>query len=268
MSLAAALAEKQAERAALVQQAGRLLREDSRIVAAWLAGSLGREEGDAYSYVDLWVVVDDAYMKEIGEGRREYAALLGEPVLLSEAPQNAPAGGAYLWALYPGKHGPQHVDWNWLPQSTAAIPPDTRLLFDKSSLPLSVAHIPERPTGDELASALTQECAFFWGMSTVVAKYIARGKTYEALNLLNIAGDALTKAKWLLGTGTRMTYRDNIWDPASPPFTGPEQVVFLRVLTSNMHSMHAQVEAEGGQVPTVVIGQVLALFDLAEQGTI
>lgn len=265
MSLAGTFMEKQAERDALVQQAGRLLREDSRIVAVWLAGSLGREAGDAYSDVDLWVVVDDNHMEEIGEGRRGYVEMLGKPVLLSEAPQNAPPGGAYLWALYPGKHGPQHVDWNWQPRSGASVPPDVRLLFDKVGLPLAEPHTTKPPTGEELAAALTQDCAFFWAMCTVVAKYIARRQLYETLNLLNIAGDALNKTQWLLGTGTRMSYRDNAWDPASPPFEPAEQLALLRRVAHEMEALHSEIEAAGGSVPHEAIQYVGDLLALAQQ---
>lgn len=265
MSLNETLLEKKAERDALILRATGLLQSDERIVAAWLAGSLGRGDGDAFSDVDLWVVVRDAEMEAVREGRRRFVVLLSEPVLISEAPQNAPAGGAYLWALYSGKHGPQHVDWNWLPQSGAALPPDARLLFDKVGLPSAEVPKGQPTTGDDLAAALTQECAFFWAMCTVVAKYIARGKLYEVLNLLNIAGDAVSKVRWLLGTGTKMAYRDNAWDPGPPPFTQASQLSFLRTLASDMASMDSHIEAHGGQVPHRAIEEIYTLFDMVEQ---
>src|SRR3989442_185935 len=89
-----------AERDALLQRATDLLRDDPRVVAAWLFGSLGRGHEDDLSDLDLWVVVGDEWIDTFIGERRPYASQLGPPLLLVEAPQNAPAGGAYLMAVY------------------------------------------------------------------------------------------------------------------------------------------------------------------------
>ncbi|HEY3502376.1 MAG TPA: nucleotidyltransferase domain-containing protein [Actinocatenispora sp.] len=44
----------------LIAAIDRELRADSRVLAAWLAGSRGRGEHDAYSDVDVWLVTADA----------------------------------------------------------------------------------------------------------------------------------------------------------------------------------------------------------------
>ncbi len=262
--LASRLREKETERSALLEQACLLLEADRRIVAAWLAGSLGRGEGDAWSDLDLWVAVRDADMEAVRVGRRDFVAALGEPVLISEAPQNAPPGGAYLWTLYPGSHGPMHVDWNWLPQKGAALPHDVHILFDKVGLPPAQEPLQEPPTGQELAASLTQECAFFWGMSSVVAKYIARGDLYDALNLLNIAASALGKVRWLLGKGHKMTYRDNAWGSALAPFEPQAQLDLLRRMQDEMEVLHSQLEAQGGKAPGRALREVHALMNLVQ----
>ncbi len=106
-----------AEREALLQKAAALLEGDERIAAAWLYGSLGRGIADEWSDIDLWVVVADTHIEEICAGRHEYVAALGEPLLVVDAPQNAPAGGAFLTVLYEGEAGSRHVDWTWQRQS-------------------------------------------------------------------------------------------------------------------------------------------------------
>lgn len=131
MSSVESLQIRRDERAALLQRALEVLREDRRVVAAWLFGSLGRGDADDLSDIDLWVVVSDEHMEAVHSTRREYVGSLGEPILIEEAPQNAPSGGAYLLVLYGGVAGPHQVDWYWQPQSSAFIPQDTRLLFDR-----------------------------------------------------------------------------------------------------------------------------------------
>src|SRR5437868_5689604 len=113
LSVAGLLVTRRAERAALLQRAIALLKADERVCAAWLFGSLGRGDADDLSDLDLWVVVEDEHIEEIVAARRDYVARLAEPLLMEEAPQNAPAGGGYLLALYGGDGGPHQVDWYW-----------------------------------------------------------------------------------------------------------------------------------------------------------
>ncbi|HEX8597790.1 MAG TPA: nucleotidyltransferase domain-containing protein [Chloroflexia bacterium] len=265
MSLAEHLSEKVQERTDLIERVSSILHSDERVVAAWLGGSLGSGNADAYSDVDLWVVVRDADIDVVRESRRQFVEVLGRPVLISEAPQNAPHGGAYLWTLYAGKHGPQHVDWSWLPKTGATIPADVRLLFDKVALALADVSRRVPPTGEDLSSALSQECAFFWGMCGVVAKYIARGRAYDVLNLLNPVASTSDKIEWLLGEGELKSYKESIWDEV-PLFTEPQdQLGLLRKLASEMEfEIGPRVEAAGGQVPHEAIAEIHNLFALVE----
>src|SRR5437588_6286399 len=89
------LETRRAEREALLQRVVALLKADERVCAAWLFGSLGRGTADDLSDLDLWVVVADERIKEIVAAQRDYVARLGEPLLIEEAPQNAPVGGSY-----------------------------------------------------------------------------------------------------------------------------------------------------------------------------
>ncbi|MEA2573568.1 MAG: hypothetical protein QOH93_866 [Chloroflexia bacterium] len=267
MSLVEQLSEKVRERTDLIARATTSLSADERVVAAWLAGSLGRGDADAYSDIDLWVVVRDGDMEAAQEGRRQFAEVLGPPVLMSEAPQNAPPGGAYLWTLYAGKYGPQHVDWNWLPETGAKVPADVAVLFDKAELPHAAEPPRVPPTGEELASALTQKCAFVWGMYGVVAKYIARRRRYDVLNLLNLVAQTSDKIKWLLDEGELKSYKQSMWDEHPLLIEPEDQLSLLRRMAAEMElETGPLVEAAGGQVPHEAIPQIEALFRLAELG--
>jgi predicted nucleotidyltransferase len=123
------------EHEALLQQVHRVLQADQRIVAAWLFGSDGRRTSDALSDLDVWVIVKDEFIETISAERQSYTAQLDRPVLLLESPQNAPAGGAYLLALYPGKVGVHQVDWYWQRQADASLPRQAALLFDRGGVP-------------------------------------------------------------------------------------------------------------------------------------
>lgn len=265
MSIAEQLSEKVRERTDLIRVATTALHFDERVVAVWLAGSIGRGDADAYSDIDLWVAIRDGAMDAVREGRRQFVEVLGRPILISEAPQNAPPGGAYLWTFYPGKHGPQHVDWNWLPEAGAKIPADTQVLFDKVGLTHAEESVREPPTEAELSSALTQECAFFWGMCAVIAKYIARRRRYDVLNLMTILADTSDKIKWLLGEGKLKSYKESLSDEV-PLSTEPrEQLGLLRNLATNLElEVGPVVEAAGGQVPHSAVSQVKDLFRLVE----
>ena len=72
------------------------------------------------SDLDVWVIVKDESIETIAAERQRYAAQLERPVLLLESPQNAPAGGAYLMALYPGQSGVHQGQEEW---RTTLLPP-------------------------------------------------------------------------------------------------------------------------------------------------
>lgn len=48
------------QRSQLIDLLTAWLSEDPRVMALWLGGSLGRQSGDAYSDIDLYVAVDEA----------------------------------------------------------------------------------------------------------------------------------------------------------------------------------------------------------------
>ena len=187
------------ERAGLLSYIEAIIRSDGRVSAAWVSGSTARGEDDALSDLDLYIVVADNAIDDFVDNRRVHAARPARPVLLMENLANAPTGGAYLLALYEGEAGPQHVDWFWLPESEARLPDQATVLFDRAGLSResSTSGTMHRPSGPPLgpnpplADLLEHKIAFFWAMSVIVAKHIARrnGETVARMTRV-VAGDA------------------------------------------------------------------------------
>ncbi len=135
MSINDLLYVRRTEHEALLQRAVEVLQQDERVVAAWLFGSRGRKTSDELSDTDLWVVVADEHIDTINAERQTYVTRPGHPLLVLEAPGNAPAQGAYLMALYAGQAGVHQVDWYWQRQSDASIPLHALVLFDRVGIP-------------------------------------------------------------------------------------------------------------------------------------
>jgi Nucleotidyltransferase domain len=249
------------ERDALLQRAQELLEADSRVLAAWLTGSLGRGEADDLSDLDLWVVVPDDRLATIRAGSHEDVEAVGRPLLVVDARQNAPVGGAYLLALYPGVKGPLQVDWYWEGMSTARRPEDSRLLFDHVGIPLAEAA--PLPSADERASSATARTVFFWAMSDVAAKKIARRDAWGALSLLSLLARTLSEIKWLVTlTGPRPDFSAF---PGPPPCPEPaSQMALLREMASEMEEIMPRVVALGGHVPWEAVTQTYRFFGLVE----
>jgi GNAT superfamily N-acetyltransferase len=108
-SFAAIAAAMAAERSRMLERLDAGLRGDERIVAAWVGGSMGRGEADDLSDIDIHLAVEDDQCTELNARRRTFVSGFGEPLLIQEAPQNAPPGGAFQLVLYRGAAAPIEV---------------------------------------------------------------------------------------------------------------------------------------------------------------
>jgi hypothetical protein len=180
------------ERARLFQRVRVGVEADAYVAAAWLHGSCARGDADALSDLDVTVVVDDDALDAIAGGpsrpvdyshvldspRGRWIRQIAEPLLLLEAPQNAPAGGAFLTTFFAGKAGPQQVDWEWLPRSTARLPRGSVLLFDRARMSEATGPttegrpelLPDRTPYEVAAHAVP----WFWATVLWNAKHAAR----------------------------------------------------------------------------------------------
>lgn len=199
---------------------------------------MGRNTHDDWSDLDLWIVVADEHMDALGDERFQFIAQLVDPLFTVEAPQNAPAGGAYLLALYPGTQGPLMLDCSWQPRSSAQRPANTRLLFDRVSIPI-VEPVTKTP-GENSYERARHQTAFFWMMATVAGKYIARRRAWDAISTLSFLWAVTAEIAWLVGERTASpSYSD------TPPFTLPtspqEQLTALRDLTISVESLMGRI---------------------------
>jgi hypothetical protein len=170
----------------------RQLQGDERIVAVWLVGSLGQEDGDEWSDVDLALVARDEDLPVLAEQRRAEFSRFGEVLVAIDAP-NAPAGGAYLGVAYAAGELPLWVDWYLWPLSTARRPNDARVLIERAAL-LPPAVKPHAALIQHSRAAAPQAVRdrfadpvdFTVAMVPIAAKYIARGQPREANKLLGL----------------------------------------------------------------------------------
>jgi predicted nucleotidyltransferase len=151
---------------------------DERVTAAWLEGSFGRGTEDAWSDIDLHVVVrDDALAAWLG-GRDDWFARLGHPVMVM--PSSASELGDWQGVLFAG---PVFLDLAVHPVSTATREADTRLLFARVDIPIRTGPPLD---DDERRSWLRHDLDFFWAMTPVALKYIGRGRTDRALTMIDL----------------------------------------------------------------------------------
>ena len=262
------------ERAALLRRVEQVIRRDCRVRAAWIMGSVGRGDDDALSDLDLFIVVADDAIAEFIDNRRDHAAQPARPLLLMDNLANAPAGGAYLLALYGGKAGPQNIDWIWQAESMAHRPSDGKILFDRAGLQVargaqlgSTAH---RPTGPplgpnpSLTDLLTHKIAFFWAMSFVVAKYIARRDGASVARMTVVLTRTLTEAAAMCDSRGALSAGYESMAAGLEAATPTAQLQVLRELSRHAEALGGQFAARGVVLPSEAITQVYRFFELAE----
>ena len=256
-----ALFGRRAEREALLARITQTLEGDSRVAAAWLFGSTGRGEADDLSDLDLRVVVFDEAIAGLCAERQAFAAQVGEAVLYQEAPQNRPAGGAFLLTLYAGEFGPQEVDWTWEPLSGACLWPQTRLLLNRAGLSKQ-GEMPwgyqPRPAQTPLDEAV-QRVSSFWPMLLIVAKYAARTPWEDSMGLIGMAVQPLREVTEFLGLPPRY-----VMETLPPHGHSAEKMRLLRGLADEMEALMPAVEARGGVVPWTALPHAHRFLDLVE----
>lgn len=272
MSTEGLLAVRRRDRADLLRGIDAVLRSDCRVRAAWLTGSAGRGEDDALSDIDLLIAVADNAISDFVENRRAHAARPGRPVLLMDNLINAPTRGAYLLALYEGRAGPQHVDWFWQPESETRRPDQAHTLFDRAHLrceasgrgtPQGLHGLPlgPNPSNDAL---LGHKIAFFWAMSVIVAKYIARRNGGGAARMTGVVARTLAEAEALCGSRVAPLEGHERMVAGLEAASAEAQLQVLREFARRANALGGQLAAQGVAVPTEAVRQISQFFDLAE----
>jgi hypothetical protein len=250
------------ERDTLLERITLLLEQDTRIVGAWLFGSLGRGTPDDLSDLDLFLVVDDASAEAVIADRYAHIAALGTPLLVLEAPQNRPPHGAYNMALYDGQFGPHQLDWYWQPRSYAAIPAETRVLLDRTGLPRldTPPHFDYQPMPERDPSEVkAQTVNFFWVMLLIAAKYVARDPASHDTGLLNFVQSIHQDVRQIV-PDTTPSAGLNLSDTPSPA----DKMRLLRTLAVDVETLMPHIAAQGIAVPDAIVPAAHRYLDLIE----
>lgn len=248
--LRAQYAQKRVE---LLELLTTFLFNDERFVAAWLTGSLGRNEGDDLSDLDLRVVVADTHAKRLctcspraeeTESSVERLALykqFGQPLVLRESPSFGPTGGCFNHVVY--RESALTVDWVLLPQRVAQIPQqECRILFDK----IGLGYAPLNPESlEERVQKASRDVSSFWMMMGIGIKYLLRGNNFEWSHFMVDNVYRLQDVKQRVA-GEALTYRSSHLPPVA---TRAEQVALIRQLCAEMLAEMPKLAALGGQVP-------------------
>lgn len=272
-----------AELSALLGRITDTLQADKSVAAAYLA-HFGRGDGfgphdDAWSSLNVHVVLRDDVLDTLATGRRYFAARLGEPLLFVEGPQNAPAeGGYYLMAVYDNPAvGPFEVDWYWHAQSRTTIPADTLVLFDRAGLPRGDAppawgYTENRPDAwQRVESAKTDAerraaegeniVSLFFLMLLVAAKHVARNPQSQNVPFSGMLRNLLRDTRRFLDPG-RLEEPEASDDA---PFPSPtDKLNRLRELAREMETLLPQVAATGVAVPTAAAPSARRFLDVVE----
>lgn len=271
MSILDLLHIRRTEHEALLQRVVGVLQEDKHVVAAWLFGSWGRQTSDELSDTDLWVVVVDEHCDAISAERHAYVARPGHPLLMLDAPGNAPAGGAYLMALYAGQAGVHQVDWYWQRQSDASIPQHAVVLFDRVGIPHDTRLEQLDPPGkvgeqaqQERAERATQLVTYFWVMSNIAVKSVLRHEAWASVSMIEMLRSILDDVKRLVGVSTIPEGQETWCTSVLPPVQAGGQIAMLRELAHDMEELTSHIEALGGSVQVEAMPYIYDFFDLAE----
>ncbi|MCI0554481.1 MAG: aminoglycoside 6-adenylyltransferase [Anaerolineae bacterium] len=168
-------------RDSLLTRISEILSKDERLIAGWLTGSIGRNEEDSLSDIDLSLVVSDEFSTSLCARLEQVSAQtspdryllfsqFGNLALVHENNNNAPEGGTFTFVLY--AESAVMIDWVLVPQAKAARPFQSRLLFDKVGIPISPPAEPENL--EQSKKSVAEMWAFFWMMTAVTIKYIHR----------------------------------------------------------------------------------------------
>lgn len=169
--------QRVAERTALLSRLATLLEQDPAVAAAWLHGSLGRGEEDAWSDLDVWIVVRDEAFDPVL--RRRLPAQLSETLFTVEAPQNGPPGGSYLMSAHDAPSGPHLVDWYVQPLAFARPTFSQVILVDRAAWPVEPKN--GLPVAVGLKDEVANRAALFWAMLLIQGKAISRNPAHPEM---------------------------------------------------------------------------------------
>lgn len=254
----------------LISKIVQSLSTDERFVAAWLTGSLSRNDADAVSDIDLALVVSDSYSEKLctrteqvsqqtTSERLNLFSQFGTPAIIHENNNNAPEGGTFTFTLYAKSH--LMVDWVLIPQSKAIRPWGAYLLFEKSSVPMEQPPVESENLADRIKTA-SERVAFFWMMLAVTAKYQIRQDGVFVITWLEILSEILLEIERLI-SGKPWEYKRGSRSVLEPTSEGRKQAIIK--LGERLERLVPELIKSGGQVSPSPLLEIKALLDLANE---
>ena len=243
------------------------LSKDKRFVAAWLTGSLSRNDEDSLSDIDLSLVVSEQYSSSLCRSLQQVGAetsperlslfsQFGLPALIHENNNNAPAGGTFTFVMY--SNSAIMVDWVLIPQAKAERPYVSKLLFDKADVP--VASPPQPEDLEQRKKAVAEQWAFFWMMTAITIKYILRKDGVFASQWIENLHSLVREIERRLH-GEPWTYRHRSLSQLQA--TPEKQLESLKQLCQRMQELRPEVATITGSEPLMPITEIETLFSLA-----
>ncbi len=245
------------------------LSRDERFVAAWLTGSLSRNEADLLSDIDLSVVVAensstslctryDQVSAKTSTERYSLFSQFGVPALIHENNNNAPEGGTFTFVLYEGSA--IMVDWVLIPQSKANRPEQAKLLFERVGIPVASPAEPENV--EQRRKSVAEMWAFFWMMTAVTIKYITRNDGVFAATWIEYLHSLIQEIErkmdgqpWHYIRGSRSELQT----------TREKQIESVRELCTRMQEIKSKVMEFTGSEPLMPLAEIELLFSLASK---
>jgi len=266
------LARHERARDDLLTHIARVLMDDPRIVAAWLTGSLAYGTADAWSDLDLHVIVADEHYTDIVARREDLYARFGQPVLIPGIKVNTESPAHFNLLVYPGG---LEVDCSLWPRTLAHRPTVARLLFDRVGIPVDSA-----PTmsDDERRREIEHQVNFFWAMAVVAVKCVGRGYTTGAaltIEMLTDAYDTVWRLVWLpdhphpeaiarrhRAVVPELISRTPRLGRAIDPLGALD---VIRQLCADMEQLHQRCVSYGAATPTRMPADIAAFATFAEE---
>lgn len=256
-----------ANREVLLQNILAILSADERFVAAWLTGSLARNEEDDLSDLDLSVVVADTFSEQFcscspvtitSNTSSERMALyeqFGQPLVLREDRSWLGEGSCFNHISYRGTA--LVVDWVFLPQSKAQRRALSRVLFDKVGIPVE-PRVAE--SLEERQAFASRDVGFFWLMMTVTLKYMLRRDTVAFYGFISTLYWTIQDVKKRI-VGESWRYQRIDYPLVS---TMQEQVTLVRQFCNEMLALMPEVVRLGGSVPDDPMSVIEVWLSMAE----
>ena len=264
------LSEYAKERDALLERIVRELEGDCRVGAAWLSGSFGRGDADAWSDLDLHLAIASADVASFLAERETLYRRVGDPLLIQgDKASDSQAGARFQLVLY---RGPIEVDWNIGPVDRAQRPVAFRMLVERVTVPIVT---PPPLTAAERQAEAVHWLTFFWAMAPIAVKYCGRGE--PAVGLIDHMTTAFI-ALWRLisqpdGPNPILPWTNRVMEPdldALIPRLGPtidplRTLGVIDELCRKVQGLHPALQQIGAALSPEVPIEVARLKRVAEE---